>query len=97
MQEKNNAPNDNQPKITKSGRPEEANFVKKQVSQLNFQRTEIPNNNPPPKPILHIRWAREADDADHKEEAPVDWVHEGRDDEKRGEGEVCVACASVVV
>jgi hypothetical protein len=41
MQEKNNAPNDNQPKITKGGRPEEANFVKKQVSQLNFQRTEI--------------------------------------------------------
>jgi hypothetical protein len=41
MQKKNNAPFNNQPKITKSGRPEESNFVKKQVSQLNFQRTEI--------------------------------------------------------
>jgi hypothetical protein len=39
--QKNNAPTDNQPKGTKKGRPEEANFVKKQVSQLNFQRTEI--------------------------------------------------------
>jgi hypothetical protein len=36
-----NAPTDNQPKGTKKGRPEEANFVKKQVAQLNFQRTEI--------------------------------------------------------
>jgi hypothetical protein len=33
MQNKINAPTDNQPKRTKKGRPEEANFVKKQVSQ----------------------------------------------------------------
>jgi hypothetical protein len=36
------------------------------------------------------------DDVDHKEGAPVDWVHEGRDDDKLDQGEVCVACASVV-
>jgi hypothetical protein len=41
MQKKSIAPSNNQPKITKNGRPEESNFVKKQVSQLNFQRTEI--------------------------------------------------------
>ncbi len=33
VQEKDNAPSNNQPKVTKNGRPEEANFVKKQVSQ----------------------------------------------------------------
>jgi hypothetical protein len=33
VQEKDNAPWNNQPKVTKNGRPEEANFVKKQVSQ----------------------------------------------------------------
>jgi hypothetical protein len=60
-------------KISKNGRPEEANFVKKQVSQLNFQRTEILTTTPSPNPILYIRWAREANDADHKEGAPVDW------------------------
>jgi hypothetical protein len=32
MQKKDNAPFNNQPKVTKHGRPEEANFVKKQVS-----------------------------------------------------------------
>jgi hypothetical protein len=32
MQKKSNAPNDNPPNRTKNGRPEEANFVKKQVS-----------------------------------------------------------------
>jgi hypothetical protein len=32
VQDKDNAPSNNQPKITKDGRPEEANFVKKQVS-----------------------------------------------------------------
>jgi hypothetical protein len=31
--EKDNAPSNNQPKGTKNGRPEEANLVKKQVSQ----------------------------------------------------------------
>jgi hypothetical protein len=33
MQKKDNAPFNNQPNGTKNGRPEEANFVKKQVSQ----------------------------------------------------------------
>jgi hypothetical protein len=33
MQKKDNAPCSNQPNGTKNGRPEEANFVKKQVSQ----------------------------------------------------------------
>jgi hypothetical protein len=33
VQEKDNAPLNNQPKVTKNGRPEEANFVKKQVSR----------------------------------------------------------------
>jgi hypothetical protein len=33
VQEKDNSPSNNQPKVTKNGRPEEANFVKKQVSQ----------------------------------------------------------------
>ncbi len=33
MQKKDNAPFDNQPDGTKHGRPEEANFVKKQVSR----------------------------------------------------------------
>jgi hypothetical protein len=33
MQEKDNAPSNNQPKVTENGRPEEANFVKKQVSR----------------------------------------------------------------
>jgi hypothetical protein len=41
VQDEDNAPSNNQPKVTKNGRPKEANFVKKQVSQLNFQRTEI--------------------------------------------------------
>jgi hypothetical protein len=31
MQKKDNAPSNNEPKVTKNGRPEEANFVKKQV------------------------------------------------------------------
>ncbi len=33
MQKKSNAPSNNPPNRTKNGRPEEANFVKKQVSQ----------------------------------------------------------------
>jgi hypothetical protein len=41
VQKKDNALSGNQPKGTKNGRPKEANFVKKQVSQYNFQRTEI--------------------------------------------------------
>jgi hypothetical protein len=33
MQKKDNAPFNNQPNGTKNGRPEEANFVKKQASR----------------------------------------------------------------
>jgi hypothetical protein len=32
VQDKDNAPSNNQQKVTKNGRPEEANFVKKQIS-----------------------------------------------------------------
>ncbi len=38
MQDKDNVPSNNQPKVTKNGRPEEANFVKKQVS-LQYPKT----------------------------------------------------------
>jgi hypothetical protein len=38
MQKKNNAPFNNQPKITKSGRPEKSNFVKKQVFSTEFPK-----------------------------------------------------------
>ncbi len=34
VQEKDNAPSNNQPKVSENGRPKEANFVKKQVSLL---------------------------------------------------------------
>ncbi len=40
VQEKDNAPSNNQPKVTKNGRPEEANFVKKQVS-LRIQHVDL--------------------------------------------------------
>jgi hypothetical protein len=98
MQKKSNALNDNPPNETKNGGPKEANFVKKQVSQLNFQRTETLITIIPPKPILpicHVRWVREADDTDHKEGAPVDWVPEGHVVDKRGEDDFCNARASV--
>jgi hypothetical protein len=55
MQKKSNALNDNPPNETKNGRPEEGNFIKKQVSQLNFQRIETLTTIIPPKPILPIR------------------------------------------
>jgi hypothetical protein len=43
MQKKSKALSDNHPNGTKNknGRPEEASLVKKQVSQVNFERTEI--------------------------------------------------------
>jgi hypothetical protein len=40
MQKKNNAPFNNQPNGTKNRRPEEANFVKKQVS-LRIQHVHL--------------------------------------------------------
>jgi hypothetical protein len=52
VQDKDNAPSNNQPKITKNGRPEEANFVKKQVS-LRIQHVvlalavKLPSNQCP--------------------------------------------------
>ncbi len=55
MQKKSNAPNDNPPNGTKNGRPEEVNFVKKQVSQrTNFfenieSRKTRTKSSPPPR------------------------------------------------
>jgi uncharacterized protein (DUF4415 family) len=40
VQDKDNAPSNNQPKVTKNGRPEEANFVKKQVS-LRIEHVDL--------------------------------------------------------
>jgi hypothetical protein len=40
VQDKDNAPSNNQPKVTKNGRPEEADFVKKQVS-LRIQHVDL--------------------------------------------------------
>jgi hypothetical protein len=39
VQEKDKAPSNNQPKVTKNGRPEEANFIKKQFS-LRIQHVD---------------------------------------------------------
>ncbi len=40
MQKRDNAPSNIPPKVTKNGRPEEANFVKKQVS-LRIQHVDL--------------------------------------------------------
>jgi hypothetical protein len=40
VQDKDNAPSNNQPKVTKNGRPEEANFFKKQES-LCIQHVDL--------------------------------------------------------
>ncbi len=104
MQEKGNAPSDKQPKGTKKGRqkrskPQPRKLSPERILKVLKSKRSAPEGKqqiPPPKPILHIHWAREANDADHREGAPVDWVHEGRDDDKRGEDDVCHAPASVV-
>ena len=83
---------------TKRSKPQPRKLSPERILKVLKSKRSAPEQKqqiPPPKPILHICWVREAYEANHREGAPVDWEPEGRVVGKCGKEYVYRVCASV--
>ncbi len=88
----------NEKRKTKRSKPQPRKPSPERILKVLKSKRSAPEGKqqiPPPKPILLIRWVHEADDANHREEAPVDWEPKGRVVGKCGKEYVCRICASM--